>query len=64
MCTGKLVTRRLRSGMLGMFVHNMANSEFWKLKQASRSGWHSYVSISEVRTLGTGLSRATSRQLA
>jgi len=29
----------------------------WKLKQASRSGSHSYVSISDVRTLGTGLSR-------
>jgi hypothetical protein len=32
----------------------------WKLKQASRSGSHSYVSISDVRTLGTGLSRMTS----
>lgn len=33
----------------------------WKLKQASRGGSHSYVSISEVRTLGTGRSRAISR---
>src|SRR6266404_876364 len=32
----------------------------WKLKQASRSGSHSYVTISEIRTLGTGISRAIS----
>ena len=35
----------------------------WKLKQVSRSGSLTYVSISDVRTLGTGLSRTTSTEL-
>jgi hypothetical protein len=40
---------------------DLALRKDWKLKQASRGGSHSYVTVSDVRTLGTGLSRRTSR---
>ena len=41
---------------------NSALRQDWKSKQLSRSGSHSHVSISDIRTLGTGLSRTTSSE--